>query len=173
MATLTIKGKRPGPSREDVLDRLADLFLVLQEQARELARLEDKLIRQERWLDANIKTHPEAGKRHAIYWGTLRKRDRVQANIDQIAKQWERLISQLDAEGKDEAKRCVHDWATLGSACVYAVLQSIAPVRQLFPNADDTEAWATQLGFTVREGLERLGYHGQPQRREVRDDNAH
>lgn len=123
---LRVGGVRIGPTDDDLLDRLANLWVEAEEVGGIVRRLERKRNRQERWLDENG-GDPRFMTRY------------IQSRVDQdefvrqlnvlheIAGEANKIVDGMDEAGRERARKDVHVWAATGSDGVYAIAWKIVP----------------------------------------------
>lgn len=123
---VSVGGKRLGPPPDRLLDGLASLWVEAIAAGKELRRLEEKAARQQHWLDDN-----RADSRYPARVGqaivTFKEFEYYQIAVHNLAKRANELTGLMDPVTKEEARRCIHAWAALGSPGVYAIAWELIP----------------------------------------------
>lgn len=123
---VSVGGKRAGPPPERLLDWLASLWVEATEIGTELRRLEAKIERQQSWLDDN-RDDPRYAGRAQQAWVVLKDFEFRHIALHNLAKRANEVTALMDAATKAEAKRSIHEWATIGSPGVYAIAWDLIP----------------------------------------------
>lgn len=123
---LTVGGRRPGPSADQLLDWLASLWVEATELGKEVRALEAKIARQTDWLDAN-RDHELYGKRSMQAWDVHKEHERLMRKLHGLASDANRLTDKMDRDTKRRATAEIHEWAAIGSPGVYAIAWDLVP----------------------------------------------
>lgn len=132
---LTVRGKTPGPSEDELLDRLAAFWVEATEQANRVRSLEAKVARQTAWLDAN-KSDPRYIRRLDQYLMTKAELKRETIRLHEIAHDANTLTDRMTKPMKERARQVIHAWVGLGSIGVYALTWALVPDRLWFESAE-------------------------------------
>lgn len=131
---LRVNGKRPGPSDDQLLERLDDLWAEAVVQAEEVRRLEGKVSRQNSWLDAN-RDDPRYHARD-VQWRVCKgELDRQTVRMREIANDANKLTEPMGVDLRKRAVDKIHVWAGLGGVGVYAMWFDLVPDHIWFETA--------------------------------------
>lgn len=142
---LTIGGKRPGLTDEQLIERLAECWVDAEEHSGRLRELEEKVDRQGAWLDSH-RDDPRYGQRlmeHIVKKEELR---REMNEIHAIASQANKIVEKMDAALRQQARDHIHAWAGTGNVGVYALAWNLVPDQSWL---DDAYTEAATLRETV------------------------
>lgn len=110
---LLVKGRRPGPDQEQLLDWLASLWVEAEEVGKALRAVGTKAQRQDEWLDAN-RNHERYASRANQAFATKKELERLWCKLHRLSSDANRLVDKMDAETKKRAVEEIHAWSAIG-----------------------------------------------------------
>jgi hypothetical protein len=129
-----VRGVRPGPTDEQLLDRLAAVWAEAVANAKAADKLRARIARQDAWLDAN-RDDPRWVKRCDEWRATKLELDRLEFDMRGLANDANKMTEPMDRALRERAVVCIHEWAALGGVGIYANYFDIIPNQIWFETA--------------------------------------
>jgi hypothetical protein len=131
---LSVKGVRPGPTDEQLLDRLAAVWAEAVANAKAADRLRARIARQDAWLDVH-RDDPRWVNRCDEWRATKLELDRLEVDMRGLANDANKMTEPMDRALREQAVQSIHDWAALGGVGIYAQFFDIIPNQIWFEAA--------------------------------------